>query len=68
MSDEEVYAALVTDVEEEKEEEDPNNSGMHVNDALNVPNKDGKVLINIRHPDTDQVIFLYRFNFWGFKL
>jgi len=58
MSDEEVYAALVTDVEEEKEEEDPNNSGMHVNDALNVPNKDGKVLINIRHPDTDQDIFL----------
>ncbi len=57
MSDEEVYAALVTDVEEDKEEEDPNNSGMHVNDALNVPNKDGKVLINIRHPDTDQVSF-----------
>lgn len=74
MSDEDVYAALVSDTEEEKEVEDPHNSGMHVDDAQNLPNADGSVLINIRHPDTDKVQYsliilsfytLYIYIIWG---
>jgi RAD54-like protein 2 len=43
---------------EDDEEEDPNNSGMHVNDALNIRNIDGNVLVNVGHPDEDNDIYL----------
>ena len=45
-------------VEEEEEDEDPNNSGMHVNDALNTREADGRVLINTQHPKDDPDIYL----------
>ncbi|KAI5644071.1 hypothetical protein NE865_03982 [Phthorimaea operculella] len=39
-------------------EEDPNNSGLHVNDAYNIPDEQGRVLINIGHPESEEDIFL----------
>ena len=44
--------------DEEEDDEDPNNSGMHVNDALNVRGSDGSVLVNVNHTKTDPDIFL----------
>ena len=51
------------DVLEESDDEDPDNSGMHVDDRLNVPqlhgdNKIEKVLVNIGHPSNEPDIFL----------
>jgi len=43
---------------EDEGEEDPNNSGMHVNDALNIRNIDGNVLVNVGHPEEDNDIYL----------
>ena len=40
------------------EMDDPNNAGLHVDDRLNVPNADGRVLVNVGHPDSDPDIFL----------
>ena len=42
----------------EDEMDDPNNAGLHVDDRLNVANADGRVLVNVGHPDTDPDIFL----------
>ncbi|CAH2075222.1 unnamed protein product, partial [Iphiclides podalirius] len=39
-------------------DEDPANSGLHVNDAYNIPDEQGRVLINIGHPETEGDIFL----------
>ncbi|XP_039748598.1 uncharacterized protein LOC120625599 isoform X2 [Pararge aegeria] len=39
-------------------EEDPSNSGMHVNDAYNIPDEQGRVLINIGHAENEEGIFL----------
>ncbi|XP_050670450.1 uncharacterized protein LOC126969164 isoform X2 [Leptidea sinapis] len=39
-------------------EEDPTNSGLHVNDTYNVPDEQGRVLINIGHPENEEDIFL----------
>lgn len=39
-------------------DEDPNNSGLHVNDVYNVPDEQGRVLINIGHPEAEEDIFL----------
>ena len=62
MTDEEIYNKVTEPEAEPVEEiEDPHNSGMHVNDALNVPNADGKVLINVRHPKSDKVGFHFIF-------
>lgn len=33
-------------------------SGSHVNDALNLPDSQGKVLVNINHPGDDEDLFL----------
>ena len=44
--------------EEEAEEEDPNNSGSHVNDAMNLPDAEGRVLVNVGHPLDEPDIFL----------
>ncbi|KAM3962874.1 uncharacterized protein ACR2FA_002969 [Aphomia sociella] len=39
-------------------EEDPHNSGLHVNDGYNIPDEQGRVLINIGHPENEEDIFL----------
>ncbi|XP_023947915.1 uncharacterized protein LOC112052903 [Bicyclus anynana] len=39
-------------------EEDPSNSGMHVNDAYNIPDEQGRVLINIGHAENEEGIYL----------
>jgi len=43
---------------EDDEDVDPSNSGMHVNDALNIRNIDGNVLVNVGHPEEDNDIYL----------
>jgi len=43
---------------EDDDDEDPSNSGMHVNDALNVRNTDGNVLVNVGHPEEDNNVYL----------
>lgn len=42
----------------DEELEDRDNSGMHVDDKFNVPNEDGRVLINVAHPTDEPDIFL----------
>ncbi|CAH0749771.1 unnamed protein product [Diatraea saccharalis] len=42
----------------EAADEDPNNSGLHVNDAYNIPDEQGRVLINIGHPENEEDIFV----------
>ena len=44
--------------EDAAEAEDPNNSGSHINDACNLKEKDGRVLVNVSHPTSDPDIFL----------
>ena len=44
--------------EDEEDDEDPNNSGMHVNDCLNVREADGSVVVNIGRPQQDPDIRL----------
>ncbi|XP_039295723.1 LOW QUALITY PROTEIN: uncharacterized protein LOC111049654 [Nilaparvata lugens] len=46
------------DEEGPEEEEDPTNSGMHTNDTYNVPDDQGRVLINVGHPDDEPDVFL----------
>lgn len=47
-----------SDNETEEEEEDPNNSGMHTNDTFNVPDDEGRVLVNLAHDPSEPDIFL----------
>ena len=42
----------------DEEEEDPSNSGSHVNDAMNQPDSQGRVLVNVGHPPEEPDIFL----------
>lgn len=52
---------LISGDEEEEEEigdEDSNNSGMHTNDAYNLPDESGRVLVNVGHPDNEPDVFL----------
>ncbi|XP_053174204.1 helicase ARIP4-like [Scomber japonicus] len=44
--------------ESTNEEEESEPSGAHVNDALNHPDAQGRVLVNVNHPDTEKDIFL----------
>lgn len=46
------------DDEESEPEEDTSNSGMHTNDLYNVPDDQGRVLINVGHPDNEKDVFL----------
>ncbi|CAH0407698.1 unnamed protein product [Chilo suppressalis] len=39
-------------------DEDPNNSGLHVNDSYNIPDEQGRVLINIGHTENEEDIFV----------
>ena len=44
--------------EEEPEDTDPENSGSHVNDAMNQPDAKGRVLVNVGHPPKEPDVFL----------
>jgi hypothetical protein len=44
--------------EEPEAADDPTNSGMHTNDAYNIPDETGRVLVNVGHPEADADIFL----------
>ncbi|RLU23909.1 hypothetical protein DMN91_004117 [Ooceraea biroi] len=44
--------------EETDTEDDPSNSGMHTNDRYNVPDENGRVLINVGHPETEPDVYL----------
>jgi RAD54-like protein 2 len=44
--------------EEEIEADDPNNSGLHVDDTLNIPDENGRVLVNVGHPGDELDVFL----------
>lgn len=44
--------------EDEEETEDVNNSGAHINDEFNVPDAQGRVLVNVGHPENEEDIFL----------
>lgn len=39
-------------------DEDPSNSGMHTNDEFNQPDEQGRVVVNIGHPDGEPDIYL----------
>lgn len=58
-SGEEDDCIVISEEEEESEpDEDPTNSGMHTNDLYNVPDEQGRVLINVGHPETEKDVFL----------
>ncbi|XP_050302168.1 uncharacterized protein LOC126740238 [Anthonomus grandis grandis] len=44
--------------EEEDEPDDPSNSGMHTNDEFNQPDEQGRVLVNVGHPDDEPDVFV----------
>jgi len=44
--------------DEDDGEEDINNSGSHINDEMNQPDAEGRVLVNIGHPPDDPDIYL----------
>ncbi|GBO99708.1 Helicase ARIP4 [Eumeta japonica] len=44
------------DLEDENDNDDPNNSGIHVNDEFNVPDHLGRVVINVGHPEDEEDI------------
>lgn len=52
---------LLSDVEDEDEDAedgDAHNSGLHVNDKYNTPDELGRVVINIGHPENEEDIYL----------
>lgn len=52
LSDDQMYQ------QEDEVEEDPERLGLHVDDKLNVPEPDGRILVNKGHPMVDEDIFL----------
>ena len=38
--------------------DDINNAGSHINDELNYPDAQGRVLVNVGHPEKEEDIFL----------
>ena len=44
--------------DEEEGEGDVNNSGSHINDEMNQPDAQGRVLVNIGHPHDEPDIYL----------
>ena len=61
--DEDVVMVASDQEEEEEEEEgekkgDVNNSGSHINDEMNQPDAQGRVLVNIGHPPDEPDIYL----------
>ena len=59
ISSDEDDIMITNDMEDDSlESEDPNNSGSHIDDSLNHPDEQGRVLVNIGHPPEEQDIFL----------
>lgn len=46
------------ELDDEEEVDDPSNSGLHVKDAYNVADEQGRVLVNIGHPEGEDDIFV----------
>lgn len=57
-SGEESDCIVISEDEESEPEEDPGNSGMHTNDLYNVPDEQGRVLINVGHSENEEDVFL----------
>ena len=51
-------AELDAEAEEDADDDDVENSGSHVNDALNQRDAMGGVLVNVGHPNAEKDIFL----------
>lgn len=49
---------VISEDEPSEEEEDTGNSGMHTNDLYNVPDEQGRVLINVGHAENEEDVFL----------
>lgn len=49
---------LSDDEDEPEDNDDPHNSGLHVNDTYNVPDDQGRIVINIGHPETEEDIYV----------
>ena len=47
-----------TEEDEADLEDDPHNSGLHVNDTLNVRDPEGRVLVNLARPGADPDVYL----------
>lgn len=57
-SDDDCIVLSEEEPDEPEPEEDPCNSGMHTNDSYNVPDEQGRVLINVGHPENEADVFL----------
>ncbi|XP_059177576.1 helicase ARIP4-like isoform X2 [Physella acuta] len=57
-SDEVVMVPSDEGEEDDEDPEDVNNGGAHIDDALNLPDPDGRVKVNIGHPPDDPDIYL----------
>ncbi|KAJ8930095.1 hypothetical protein NQ314_017140 [Rhamnusium bicolor] len=44
--------------DDEPDHDDPGNSGMHTNDEFNQPDEQGRVLVNVGHPDEEPDVFV----------
>ena len=53
-----IHSPAVRDDDDDIDDEDPNNSGLHVNDAMNQPNWMGQVLVNVGHPNDEPDLYL----------
>ncbi|XP_061195480.1 helicase ARIP4-like isoform X1 [Saccostrea echinata] len=58
LSSDEEDILMTKDEDNDVDPEDPNNAGSHINDALNVHDDFGRVLVNIGHPPDEPDIFL----------
>jgi hypothetical protein len=57
-SDSDECKIISDEAEDEEGGEDPNNSGLHVNDDLNRVDEQGRVLVNVGHPLDEEDVFL----------
>ncbi|KAK8752321.1 hypothetical protein OTU49_004845, partial [Cherax quadricarinatus] len=57
-SDSDVVILSSHSEDEEDDLEDTTNSGAHINDAFNLPDAQGRVLVNVGHPEGEEDIFL----------
>ena len=49
---------MVLSEQSDDDDEDVNNSGGHINDEFNAPDAQGRVLVNVAHPEAEEDIFL----------
>lgn len=57
-SDDSDVVILSHSEEEEEDIEDHTSSGAHINDEFNMPDAQGRVLVNVGHPEGEEDIFL----------